>query len=98
LLELVSSWLVENPGPTAGAFVMESVGSTYGEDTSTVPTPAEAGTGNQSYAGSDNESAIEDSLEKGESYELKSHDQMQRLDQVRRRSHSTRGREQVVQE
>jgi hypothetical protein len=77
---------------------MESVGSTYGEDTSTVPTPAEAGTGNQSYAGSDNESAIEDSLEKGESYELKSHDQMQRLDQVRRRSHSTRGREQVVQE
>jgi hypothetical protein len=49
-LELVSSWLVENP--------------------------AEAGIGNQSDAGSDNESAIEDSLEKSESYELKSHDQM----------------------
>jgi boron transporter len=77
--------------PTAGAFVMESVGGAYGEDTSVAPTPAEDGTGNPSYAGSDNESAIEDTLERGESYELRSHSQMQRPDQVRRRSHSARG-------
>ena len=83
--------------PTAGAFVMESVGGAYGEDTSVVPTPAEAGTGNQSYAGSDNESAIEDTLERGESYELRSHSKMERPGQVRRRSHSTRGRQQVLQ-
>ena len=79
--------------PTAGAFVMESVGGAYGEDASTVPTPSEGETRNQSYAGSDNESAIEDTLERGESYELRSHSQMQRPNPVRRRSRSTRGRQ-----
>ena len=80
--------------PTAGTFVMESVGGAYGEDKSAVPTPGEGETRNQSYAGSDNESAIEDTLERGESYELRSHSQMQRPNQVRRRSRSTRGRQQ----
>lgn len=83
--------------PTAGAFVMESVGGAYGGDTTVAPTPDEGDTRNQSYAGSDNESAVEDTLERGESYELRSHNQMQRADQVRRRSHSMRGRQQVFQ-
>ena len=74
--------------PTAGAFVMDSVGGAYGEDTSVNPTPVER----PSYPGSDNESAIEDTLERGESYELRSHSQMQRPNNVRRRSRSQRGR------
>lgn len=77
--------------PTAGAFVMESVGGAYGEDTSVAPTPIEDETRGSCYAASDNESAIEDTLERGESYELRSHSQMQRPDQMRRRSHSSRG-------
>lgn len=77
--------------PTAGAFVMESVGGAYGEDTSVAATPIEDETRGSSYAASDNESAIEDTLERGESYELRSHSQRQRPDQMRRRSHSSRG-------
>ncbi len=68
--------------PTAGAFVMESVGGAYGE--SAEPTPARRD--------SEDESAIEDTLERGESYELRSHSQMQRPDNVRRRSRSQKGR------
>ena len=83
--------------PTAGPFVMESVGGAYGANTSVDPTPVNDGTRNPSYAGSDNESAIDDTLERGESYELRSHSQMQQPEQVRRRSHSTRGRPQGVQ-
>lgn len=77
--------------PTAGAFVMGSVGGAYDGDTSVAPTPVEDETRNPSYAGSDNECAIEDTLERGESYELRSHSQMQRPDQMRRRSHGSRG-------
>ena len=79
--------------PTAGAFVMESVGGAYGEDTtptttSDVPTPAEedemkkqeSGTGEENESGS-----IEDTLERGESYELRSQGELQRPDRMKRR-------------
>jgi len=88
--------------PTAGPFVMESVGGTYGEDSSEAHTPA----GLRSPVGENlgDESAIVedgDVAERGESYELRSmsasfaqsHSQMQRPESsVRRRSLSTRGR------
>jgi hypothetical protein len=78
--------------PTAGAFVMESVGGAYGKDASAALTPVEDEAMNPRYAAPGNESAIEDTLEKGESHELRSHIQMQRPDEMRRRrSHSSSG-------
>ena len=81
--------------PTAGAFVMESVGGAYGEDESASPTPREESR-YPSYEPSDSESAIDDTLERGESYELRSHSQRQQALSVRRRSRSTRGRQSEV--
>lgn len=53
--------------PTAGPFVMESVGGAYGE--SGASTPSE-GSNNRSPADGSDPAVIEDSLERGESYEL----------------------------
>lgn len=82
--------------PTAGPFVMESVGGAYGE--SEVPTPAGA-------EPEDDFAVVDDTMERGESYELEtsvlgnrptrriSHSQTQKPDVVmRRRSRSSRER------
>lgn len=70
-------------GPTAGAFVMESVGGAYGEDADTtqgegvgegvLEAALEEGSGcnQQSSTPSDAENAVDDSLERGGSYELR---------------------------
>jgi boron transporter len=87
--------------PTAGAFVMESVGGAHGE--SEEASPAAAGTPRDD---SDENAVVDDSLERGESHELhsvlagkrradtgprrrQSHNELQRPDAgMRRRSHS----------
>lgn len=91
-------------GPTAGAFVMESVGGAYGEDSDSNGNgdsglETNGGSNQQSYTPSDAESAVEDTLERGESYELRiqSHSQVQRPDVgMRRRSRSNAGRDAEV--
>jgi boron transporter len=89
--------------PTAGAFVMESVGGAYGEDAGG-PTSNVNANGNGMGSGesstpvpSDAESAIDDSLERGESYELRSQISRQNTTErppdlgMRRRSRSSAG-------
>jgi hypothetical protein len=80
--------------PTAGAFVMESVGGAYGETPSGGPTPNNGFSGSPDETG--DESAVEDTLERGEGYQLRNlHSQRDKIDRpgsVRRRSLSSRGR------
>ena len=49
--------------PTAGAFVMESVGGAYGEE--------DGGSGDTTPVGGEEEAVVDDAVERGESYELK---------------------------
>jgi boron transporter len=89
--------------PTAGAFVMESVGGAYGEDANS-NSNGESGFDSangigtqQSRTSSDLESVIDDTMERGEVYELRtqsgSHSQMQLPEaEMERRSRSTSGR------
>jgi boron transporter len=75
--------------PTAGAFVMESVGGAYGEVSSS---PEETPAGSSPDETGD-ESAVDDTLERGEAYALRSlHSGQQKPESVRRRSLSSRGR------
>jgi len=80
--------------PTAGAFVMESVGGAYGETPSGGPTPNNGFSGSPDETG--DESAVDDTLERGEGYQLRNlHSQRDKIDRpgsVRRRSLSSRGR------
>jgi boron transporter len=89
--------------PTAGAFVMESVGGAYGADLDGNGSgdngldTSVGGSTQPSHTPSDAESAIDDTLERGESYELssqsRSHSRIQRPEVgMRRRSRSTAGR------
>jgi boron transporter len=89
--------------PTAGAFVMESVGGAYGADLDGNGSgdngldTSVGGSTQPSHTPSDAESAIDDTLERGESYELssqsRSHSQIQRPEVgMRRRSRSIAGR------
>ena len=79
--------------PTAGPFVMESVGGAYGETPSGAQTPSHALDGTPDETG--DESAVDDTLERGEGYQLRNlHSQRDRADRpgsVRRRSLSSRG-------
>lgn len=54
--------------PTAGDFVMESVGGAYGADGSGATTPAD---GDDDDGRKDDSAVIDDTLERGESYELR---------------------------
>lgn len=79
--------------PTAGAFVMESVGGAYGEGgDESEESGFESGVNGSnlpSCAPSESENAIDDTLERGESYELRTrtHSQLQRPETgMRRRS------------
>ena len=90
--------------PTAGPFVMESVGGAYGEDDGVgVGTPMDGMRSRDEGIFEDDSAIIEDSdiAERGESYELRhagpsgsaSHSQLQRPETgVRKRSLSSRGR------
>jgi len=89
--------------PTAGAFVMESVGGAYGETgTSADPTPTPGSRnpsqlfyGQAEASGEDESAVVEDSLERGESYALRAHaghSASQKPEAMRRRSRSQRGR------
>ena len=88
--------------PTAGAFVMESVGGAYGEDPDSngnVDSGLESteGDAQSSHPLSGQESAIDDTLERGESYELRTQGQSQSQTQrsavgMMRRSRSSAGR------
>lgn len=77
--------------PTAGAFVMESVGGAYGES----PSPDDTPGGSPDETG--DESAVEDTLERGEGYALRSLHSQQRPESVRRRSLSSRGRGRAIE-
>lgn len=86
--------------PTAGPFVMESVGGAYGEEPESNgnggsgPDSSVEQSNQPSYAPSDTELAIDDTLERGESYEMRtqSHSQLQRPQVgMRRRSSAGRG-------
>lgn len=80
--------------PTAGAFVMESVGGAYGETPSGGQTPNNDFNGSPDETG--DESAVDDTLERGEGYQLRNlhsqRDKVDRPDSIRRRSLSSRGR------
>ena len=80
--------------PTAGAFVMESVGGAYGESPSGDTTPNNGVNGSPDETGDEN--AVDDTLERGEGYQLRNlHSQRDKVDRpgsIRRRSLSSRGR------
>ena len=57
--------------PTAGAFVMESVGGAYGADDSGSTTPNVSGRDPNGGVLGDEHAVVDDTLERGESYELK---------------------------
>ena len=80
--------------PTAGAFVMESVGGAYSEAPSEGQTPNNGVNGSPDETG--DESTVDDMIERGESYQLRNlHSQRDKFDRpgnVRRRSLSSRRR------